>query len=677
MEGRSKKVACLVFIFLLFLPSLCNGQGKQSVEETLDDLTRLSLEELMEIEIDTVYGASRYSQKVTEAPSSVSIITAEEIKRFGYRNLAEILNSVRGFYISYDRNYHYLGVRGFSRPGDYNSRILLLIDGHRLNDSIFYNAPIGTDFPVDIDLIERIEIIRGPSSSLYGTNAFFAVINIITRKGTQIKASEASAEYGSFNTFKGRLTHGSMYKKDIDLILSASYYDSEGDDRLYYREYDSPSTNNGIAEDLDYDRFKHLFLNTNVSNFTIQGLYSYRKKGVPTASYDSVFNDQRYYTREEYFYIDLKYESTLHKDISLLARVNYNYFYDYGTFPFDYADEGDPPDIRVNKEHSKGEWIGSELKLTKEFFGNHKLTMGGEYINNFRQEQKSYDIVVYLDDKRSSQIWALFLQDEFKPLDSLIINAGVRYDHYETFGESVSPRIALIYSPLERTYMKFIYGKAFRAPSVYELYYNDGEDTQKANPDLNPEKIDVYEMIIEKYLNRSVRATISLFYYRTKDLITLTTDPADDLLVFKNIDEVKAKGIEFELEGRFEGGLQGRLSYSYQKVEDYNTDELITNSPQHLAKLNILFPVLKDRFYAGLEILYTGKRRTLADCNTGEYFLTNLTFFGSNFYKNLEASFSIYNLFDRQYSDPASEEHRQDSIRQNGRTYRFKITYRF
>jgi len=147
-----------------------------------DPPTTLNLqaeEKLLLQEIPSVYGASKYEQKVTEAPSSVSIVTADEIKKFGYRTLTDILRSVRSFYVSYDRNYSFVGVRGFARPGDYNSRILLLVNGHRLNDNIFDSALIGTEGVLDVDLIERVEIIRGPSSSLYGSNAFFAVVDII------------------------------------------------------------------------------------------------------------------------------------------------------------------------------------------------------------------------------------------------------------------------------------------------------------------------------------------------------------------------------------------------------------------------------------------------------------------------------------------------------------------
>ena len=120
-------------------------------------------------EIPSVYGAAKYDQKVNEAPAAVTIITAEQIRKYGYRNFAQILDSVPGLFTSNDRNYGYLGIRGFNRPGDYTSRVLLLIDNHRLNDAVFDQGGAGTETPIDVDLIDRVEIIKGPGSSLYGT----------------------------------------------------------------------------------------------------------------------------------------------------------------------------------------------------------------------------------------------------------------------------------------------------------------------------------------------------------------------------------------------------------------------------------------------------------------------------------------------------------------------------
>src|SRR5204862_4390701 len=131
------------------------------------DLTELTMEELMEIQVPKVYGASKLEQKTTEAPSSVSVVTSDEIKRHGYRTLAEVLQSVQGLYVSYDRNYAFLGMRGINL-GDFNSRMLLLVDGHRMNSDLTDGAFIGTAFTVDVDLIDRVEVIRGPGSVLYG-----------------------------------------------------------------------------------------------------------------------------------------------------------------------------------------------------------------------------------------------------------------------------------------------------------------------------------------------------------------------------------------------------------------------------------------------------------------------------------------------------------------------------
>src|SRR5581483_7173373 len=128
-------------------------------QEIPPDLSEATLEELGKIE---VYSASRHLQSAKEAPSSVTVITADQIQKHGYRTLADILRTVRGFYVTYDRNYSFVGIRGLNRPGDFNTRVLLLIDGHRLNDNVYDQAMTGTEFPLDVDLIERVEVIRAP-----------------------------------------------------------------------------------------------------------------------------------------------------------------------------------------------------------------------------------------------------------------------------------------------------------------------------------------------------------------------------------------------------------------------------------------------------------------------------------------------------------------------------------
>src|ERR1700691_4608705 len=279
-----------ILVILSLLPLLAPTRALAQDKPTPPSLLDKSLEDLMSIEIDTVYGASGFKQKVTEAPASVTIITSEEIQKHGYRTLADILRNVRGFYVSYDRNYSYLGVRGFGLPGQYNNAITLLVDGHRLNDDIYDGLLLGTDFPIDVDLIDRVEVIRGPNSSLYVASAFLGVINIITKRGRDLQNVSMAAEGASYGTYQGRASYGKQFGNGLELLFSSSFYDSHGQDQLFFKEFDSPNTNNGIAVKADDDEFHQFFANASWGGFTLHGVFGSRDKGIPTASYGSVFN---------------------------------------------------------------------------------------------------------------------------------------------------------------------------------------------------------------------------------------------------------------------------------------------------------------------------------------------------------------------------------------------------
>src|ERR1700675_4130133 len=228
-----------LLIFLLVLaPRIAAAQ---------QPLQELSLEELMRIDAGRVVGASERIQPVTEAPASVSFITAEEIARYGYRTLADILRGVRGMYVTDDRNFSLLGTRGFGKPGDYNSRILLLVNGHRVNDNVYGQAEIGAEFGIDPALFERVEIIRGPASSLYGDSAFFAVVNVITRTGASLGGATMALEGGNLDTARAHATGGHRYANGLDVAFSGTYERSGGVERLYFPAFDTPGTSNGVA----------------------------------------------------------------------------------------------------------------------------------------------------------------------------------------------------------------------------------------------------------------------------------------------------------------------------------------------------------------------------------------------------------------------------------------------
>ncbi len=667
-KSQARKAAVLISCFISLIANSAIAVG--GLPDSPRDLTELGIQELMEIKISTVYGASKYEQKLTEAPASVSIVTAADIQQNGYRTLADILRSVRGFYTTYDRNYHYLGIRGVSRPGDYNSRFLLLIDGHRINDSIFDSASIGTEFPLDVDLIDRVEVIRGPSSSIYGTNAFLGVINVLTKKVSQFKGTEVSGEAASYDTYKGRLSYGNRFSNGMEAVLSGSVYDSKGSKDLYFKEFDNPATNNGIAGNADADNYYNLFTNLKFKGLSFQGVYSTRDKTIPTAPWGAEFNNPATETRDDIGYLDLKYERDF-DSWQIKSRVYYDYYQYRGSYQL-------PADI--NKDDANGERWGTDLQLACNHFKNHHLILGGEFVDYFRQDQITYNVqpyTSYLDDKRNSQNWAFYIQDEFRIVDSLLINIGVRYDYYNTFGDTINPRAALIYQPLPMTALKFVYGSAFRAPTAYELYYNDGNISMKSNPALRPETIDTYELIYEQYFESRLRLTAVLFSNTIKDMISLERDSSDGLDVFRNVDRLETRGAELELEKQWNSGWKALISYTCQKTENRQTGEEATNSPHHLIKGILTIPLLKDKLSAGLEELYSSERKLLDGTQTGSFYITNVTLLCRNLLRGFDLSASVYNVFNLGYADPASREHVQSTIEQDGRSFRLKLTYRF
>lgn len=647
-------------------------------DASTDPILAAADEMLLFKDIPSVIGASKYEQKVTEAPSSVSIVTAGDIRKYGYRTLADILRSVRSFYVTSDRNYSYIGVRGFGRPGDYNTRVLLLIDGHRTNDNTYDQALIGTEGLLDVDLIDRVEVIRGPGSSLYGSNAFFAVVNMITKRGRDLKGVEVSGEAGSGNTYKGRATYGNRFGSGAEAIVSGSGYDSKGDS-LYYPEFDPAdpaadprAANGGVTDNTDYDKYTSAFTKISAGDLTLSGAYVSRTKGIPTGAFGTDFNDSGDKTKDDHAYVDLKYDRSLSSRTDLVMRA----YYDTYRYTGDYLYGG-----AVNKDLGSGDWWGTEARIIRKFADMHRVIAGAEYQGNIRQDQKNYDVGVapsWLDDQRRSRIWAAYFQDEITFSNRMALNAGVRYDHYSTFGGTTNPRLAVIYNPVERSAVKLLYGSAFRTPNDYELYYASPTAVPPlaANPALQPEKIKTYEVVYERYLGDAFRAALTGYYYVITDLINQGSDPLGNS-VFMNVDRVKANGVELELDNKWPNGIEGRLSYTLQRAEDRETGEPLTNSPAHVGKLNVVVPIVKDKAGAGIEELYLSRRKSLNGEYAGGFTITNATVFVQPAGSRLSASASVYNLFDKQYGDPVSADLVQNILEQDGRSYRIKLTCAF
>jgi outer membrane receptor for ferrienterochelin and colicins len=647
------------------------------------NLADLSLEELMQVRVDSVYGASKHEQKVTQAPSSVTIVSAEQIRRFGYRTLADVLRAVRGFYVSDDRNYQYVGVRGFLRPGDYNSRILLMIDGHRMNDSIYDGAYAGREGMIDLELVERVEVIRGPSSSLYGSSAFFGVINVITKRGGQFGGVEVAGEGGTFDTQRGRATYGARYSNGLEWLVSGSQYRSDGVARLYYPEFDERTSeepragNEGVANDLDEENALSLFTKLRHGSWSLAAYFNDRNKQVPTASFDTTFNDPGEETRDRRSYVELTYDRHLSDALDLQARAYYDDYLYRGAYPYDLALPGDPSDPVMYRDAAIGKWFGTEWQLTARFAGIHTLQVGGEYRDNRREYQDAYydtDPRAYdLQDDRSSDTLGLYVQDEIRLHEKLALTAGLRLDRYfDNFGSTLNPRMGLIYSASPTATVKALFGQAYRAPNPFERFYNPEQANQ---PELNPETIKTYELVYEQYFGHRYRVGASAYYYDVNQLITQTQTELGGQY-FANLDEVHALGIELEAEGKFDSGMRVAVSYALQKAKDEVGGVELSSSPRHLAKAQLTVP-LHAQLLASLELQYNGSSRTIRAARADDFMVANLTLLTEKLLRGLEVSIGVYNVLDERYAYPGSADNIQDVIEQNGRSVQGKLTYRF
>ncbi len=640
-----------------------------------EDLLDRGLEELTGTHLSTspknvqVSTASKYSQSASLAPGSIHIVTAEDIRTYGFRTLGEALRMLPGVYLNNDRNYSYLGVRGFNRPGDYNSRILLLVDGERINDNLYDSGNFGNDFLVDVDLIERIEFAPGPGSAVYGNNAFLGVANVITKRGNTFDGAELSGSYGSFDAYKARGSYGQRYENGAELLLSATGFDWEGPNHLYYPEYDTADQNRGKAVGLDYDRGQSAFAKLSYGAFLLESGYVDRIKGIPTGAFEQVFNDSASKTDDRRAFVSLKFDDKIAEDWDFYARLGYNH-YDYlGTYPY-YS-----PAYAINKDRGIGEWWGGEIRFTNTGFEGHRLMFGSEFQDNFRQSQQNYDAdgPVYLHKPFSSVRYGFFLQDEFRLLDSLTLLAGARYDHY-AFGDSANPRVSLIWRPLDTTTLKLLYGTAFRAPNAYERFYEDGGTTSKASPGVGPENVGTLELDLEHYLTPSTRLGAAFYRYEIDALISQTLDPNDGLLYYMNVQDIEGLGMELEAEQRFANGIHGILGYSLQRAQD-SQGQTLANSPQNMVKLHLSAPLWSDDYRAGLETLYFGERYAKQGKVAG-YVLTNFTVSVTPL-KNVLFSAGVYNLWNAHYADPVGEDFVQNSIPQDSRGFRLKLTVRF
>lgn len=663
VTGALKRVALMVVV----LESL--GALPVTGTAVADDYTSLSLEQLMAI---PVYSAAKREQKSSEAPSSVTVITSQDVRAYGWRTMSDLLRSVPGMWVAYTRSYGGVGVRGFERSGDFGGRILLLVDGHRMNDPLYDSAAIVEDFVLDLDLIDRVEIVRGPGSALYGTNAFFAVVNVFTRSASQVDGFEAAVDMGSQEARRGRLTYGATMKCGAELLLSASKYTTHGKDDIFIPSLvvtEEPGAFDGYLHDGDAESSSRLAASAHRGDWSLEGFYVSRDKDSPPA-YGTVSYLPRH-TLDARAFLEARYRHALKNDASVTGRLYYDWYEYIGTYLYDVGE----PRFLTNKDFSQSASVGGEFQLNLHPGAGHSATAGVEYRDNYKQVMQNYDVDPFasvLDINPSTGIWGLYVQDEYRPSSRLGVTAGARYDHYDTFGDAVTPRLAVVAGLDDLTTLKLLYGEAFRAPNANEFYYEE-DGAVRLNPDLDPEEIRTYEVVGERQFSSRLRGSIAGFSNRATNLIDMLQDE-DGLLYYANIDKVEAKGVELVAEGQVGGGARVGASFTYTETEDGATGKPLTFVPVRLAKFNATIPGLPGRTQAGLEVQHVSDRVGASGRGYDAHWLVNATLVSQQLGDGAEVSLGAYNLFQGRYANPRIGDL---EARQDGRLLRLKVGLRF
>ncbi|HEY2956571.1 MAG TPA: TonB-dependent receptor [Candidatus Eisenbacteria bacterium] len=610
-----------------------------------------------------VTGAAKRPQPLSETPSSVTVLTAAEIRAHGFHSLAEALRWVRGLYVTYDRNYSYLGVRGLLRPGDYNNKVLLAVDGHPMNGAVYGDAPFGTELGLDLETVERIEVVRGPGSALYGSNAVLAVVNVVTRPPSQSPGLEVSGRVGSGNERRGYAALAGSRPGHPEWILSGSWLDTRGRN-FYFPEYAPSFASSGAAFRLDGERAAGFFGAVEWKETRLAVRLNRRDKGVPTGSFGSDFGDRRNRTKDEYDWVEVSGSRKPAASLELHARA----YWDGPRYRGDYVYQS-----VVNRDLGYADTYGSEWRAHWSPGGPQVVTAGLEGRWHVRRVQRNYDVDpyrVYVDRDAPGVESALYLQDEARLSHRLRVTAGARVDHDPRFDPVLSPRIDLVWRGSEATSGKLLLGSAFRAPTVYETDY--AAQDQIGNPALLPERVRSAEGSLV-HSRGPLTATLCAYANRVRDLIDLTRVDTLGTLQFRNRGEVMGAGIEGELDLVTAAGTRARLDLVWQESRETRTHTELTNSPRWNGHLLVSHAAPGRPLGSAFGVRWLSPRRTLSGALTPPAVVTDARVqwrAGAR----ATAALEVRNLLDSRYGDPASGEHTEDAILQDSRSFYFTLT---
>lgn len=561
----------------------------------------------------TIEGASKHTEALSETPATATIITREDIERYGFRTVADVLNfAVPGYTAATDRTWDFAGGRGLTLFEDYNTRILVMMDGHPLNEPWNNFSGIGREMLVPLDLVERIEVIHGPSSLLYGGYSLFGMVNVVTSNGESLTGARVRVSGGTWDTYEGVASYGisgvipGASEDDPgtpwNIFAAAGTYRSRGEN------LDFPLVNvfepvdlsggtfwGGPQSGTDFERAPFGFLKAQRGPFSLLARVGYRDHGEVFAENLALYGDPSSVRRDTKNFVELKWRPKIGSYVEGFVRAFADSYKYWGQSPYA-ADLYYPGREAFFGVVSASTWdVGGEASFTYKR-GVHLLTFGVEY--RYRQvkdvyveeDWNSHEVLYQGDETRTSgHLLVAYLQEEWRPVNSLSFVAGATFADTEPGGQTFLPRFAVIFKPRPSLSIKALYGFGFRAPSLYEAA-NAYVDLSGQVAELPPEEMRSAELSLLWELSSAVSVQAYAFDSRLSGLIR-NRAIASGGGGYEALDDAPGRGAGLSVTGRT-GPLRGYLNVAYAKahLERPNTpDQEIPGSSKWLASGGLSF----------------------------------------------------------------------------------------
>jgi len=664
-----------------------------------DGLWDMSLEELGQVRVVSL--ATGSETPLDKAAAVATVITADDITAMGATDIDQVLETVPGLHVNrsnqtYAPKYTFRGITSLLNP-----QTLMLVNGIPIT-----TAAIGNRGNVwggmQIKSIAKIEVIRGPGSALYGADAFAGVINIVTKGKQDINGTQAGIRVGSFNTKAGWVQTGFSTANDFDIGFSLEYQTTDGQDEQVDQDIQSAldgafGTSASLAPGGVHTGVKSTDMRLDVKKDNLrlrvgyQGRFNLENGPGLSESLDpdGQFESDRINTDLSYLFKEVI------PDLDIESRVSYFYntqevakgsvLFPPGTGWPDLT--ATPPgsqlavfnDGIIGEPEYREEQARFDLSTVYRGVDNHRIRVGAGYFWGDlyeTKEKKNFDVVftplgpllqpkagglvdvtdtdeVFLPEKERTS-YHLFAQDEWQFSDNWQLVTGVRYDDYSDFGDTVNPRAALIWATTDSITTKLLYGRAFRAPSIAELFVTSNP-VVLGNPELGPETIDTYELAISQQVNREWLYSVNLFYYTIDDYIDFVPSAGGNIA--QNIGERTGKGGEFELQYDPTTDLRLLANYAYQRATDDNNDKLVGESPNHQLYGRTEWTFM-PQWQASLQANWVGEqKRATNDSRTtpvDDYVTVDVTLRKQNVIDRLDATLMVNNIFDEEVFEPSA-----------------------